>query len=254
MSWISVDQSLFGGKLRTFHKTLKCSRNEAVGILITLWLWAVDNANQDGEIPSADRADIAEILAPGVSPDLDPSEVVSQLIETGWIEESGDALYIHDWEEWRSNFNRMEAQRQSHAERTRRYRERHKEEPAPEPHEDPVKEDKPPEEPEKKKKASGYTADFEQFWAKYPNKKDKGEAFKKYKARVKDGFRTEDLILAAGNYAEECRRDGVDQRYIKHGKTFLSENLPFTDYIPRRQSTEIAQGGIPGDDNPFRRG
>ena len=48
MAWISVDQKLIGGKLRSLHKAIGCSQNEAIGILITLWLWGIDNADMDG--------------------------------------------------------------------------------------------------------------------------------------------------------------------------------------------------------------
>ena len=101
MAWISVDQKLIGGKLRTLHKEIGCSRNEAIGILITLWLWGIDNSDMDGMIPSADKSDIAEVLRPGISEDLDPELIVGKLIECGWIDEQDNGLYLHDWGEWR---------------------------------------------------------------------------------------------------------------------------------------------------------
>ena len=39
MAWITVDQKLIGGKLRDFAKRSGISQNEAIGILIRLWLW-----------------------------------------------------------------------------------------------------------------------------------------------------------------------------------------------------------------------
>lgn len=44
MAWITVDQKLIGGKLRDFAKRSGISQNEAIGILIRLWLWGIDNA------------------------------------------------------------------------------------------------------------------------------------------------------------------------------------------------------------------
>ena len=46
MAWITVDQKLIGGKLRDFAKRSGISQNEAIGILIRLWLWGIDNAEE----------------------------------------------------------------------------------------------------------------------------------------------------------------------------------------------------------------
>ena len=70
----------------------------------------------------------------------------------------------------------------------------------------------------------------------YPRKVGKGEAYKKYKARRNDGFSDEELLLAASNYAAQCRKQRTEQQYIKHAKSFLSDNTPFTDYLPRTSS------------------
>lgn len=43
LAWISVEQTLIGKKLRVLAKDLGCSQNEAIGILINLWLWGMDN-------------------------------------------------------------------------------------------------------------------------------------------------------------------------------------------------------------------
>lgn len=125
MAWISVDQKLIGGKLRTLRKALGCSRNEAVGLLVTLWLWGMDNADMDGLIKSADREDIAEVIRPGLSEGIDADTAVDKLIECGWIDES-DGLYLHDWQEWRKDYNRYLKAQKSNRERQARYKENHK--------------------------------------------------------------------------------------------------------------------------------
>lgn len=91
-----------------------------------------------------------------------------------------------------------------------------------------------PKEDSKSKKAIGnYPTDFEEFWRVYPRKADKAQAYKKYKARLEDGFSHEQLLEAAKNYAGQCRRDRTEEKYIKHGKTFLGESTPFLDYLQR---------------------
>ena len=96
MAWISVDQKLIGGKLRSLYKSIGCSQNEAMGILVFLWLWGIDNAGMDGLIVSADRSDIADVLKPGLAPGLDAETVVETLIQNHWIDEVDGELYFHD--------------------------------------------------------------------------------------------------------------------------------------------------------------
>uniref|UniRef100_UPI002F406708 hypothetical protein n=1 Tax=Sporofaciens musculi TaxID=2681861 RepID=UPI002F406708 len=67
----------------------------------------------------------------------------------------------------------------------------------------------------------------------YPRKADKAQAYKKYRARLEDGFSHEQLLESVKNYAEQCRRDRTEEKYIKHGKTFLGESTPFLDYLPK---------------------
>lgn len=93
-------------------------------------------------------------------------------------------------------------------------------------------------------KPSKYSKDFEKFWELYPRKIDKGNAYKKFCARLNDGFRPDELIQAAENYSLEIRRNHTEPQFIKHPKTFLSDATPFTDYIRDDEPKEI-------DGNPF---
>lgn len=100
-----------------------------------------------------------------------------------------------------------------------------------------------------KKAISNYSTDFEELWAIYPRKADKAQAYKKYKARLEDGFSHEQLLEAVKNYAEHCRRDRTEEKYIKHGKTFLGESTPFLDYIP--QNVQQASAKAADEDDPY---
>ena len=82
-----------------------------------------------------------------------------------------------------------------------------------------------------KGKRKSYSCEFETFWSIYPRKVDKGNAYKKFVARVNAGFSEDELIKAAKNYATECEKNSTEKRYIKHASTFLSDSLPFTDYL-----------------------
>ena len=76
-----------------------------------------------------------------------------------------------------------------------------------------------------------YTCAFEALWDAYPRKKEKAMAYKQYQARLNNGFSEDELMTAVKRYAEECRKNKTEQRYIKQGATFLGHNTPFEDYL-----------------------
>lgn len=84
---------------------------------------------------------------------------------------------------------------------------------------------------EREKNKNIYSSHFEEFWDVYPRKSEKGNAYRAYQARLKDGFTEAELLKAAEGYAEKCKKDGREQKYIKLGATFLAASTPFTDYL-----------------------
>ena len=234
--WISVHDTIIGGKLRTLAKDIGCSQNEAIGILIRLWIWGINNADADGRIIGADNDDISDILSMGIAKDINPSDATESLIRTEWIDVIGDELYIHDWSEWQGKWNKLQEIKKQNADRQRRFRERIKERAEKEAEEPSGVKNK--NHPEKQQKPSGYTPSFEEFWKAYPRKVGKGEAYKKYKARLNDGYSEEELLEAATNYAARCASERTEDKYIKHAKTFLSDALPFTDYIKQKKQAQ----------------
>lgn len=107
-----------------------------------------------------------------------------------------------------------------------------------------------------KSNSNKYGPEFEEFWKIYPRKVDKGQAYKTYKARIKDGFSPDDLKAAAESYRRQCEREHTEQKYIKHAKTFLGTNLSFTEYIPKKtEADQQRPGGVTSvlGANPFRR-
>lgn len=243
MAWISVEQTILGKKLRVLAKSIGCSQNEAIGILINLWLWGLDNARDDGLIEGATTEDIAYAITPCLATELDADAVVRLLVQNGWIDEADGDFFIHDWEEYRFYYNRYITQKKKHSERQRDYmlRKRNAEKAAGEVE---------PKKPETEKKKTGYSKDFEELWSIYPRKVDKGNAYKKYCARLKDGFSEQELLTAVRNYAEECKRNRTEDKYIKHAKTFFSESTPFTDYLGKKES-EPGTRKASSNENPF---
>lgn len=92
-----------------------------------------------------------------------------------------------------------------------------------------------------------YSQFFEDWWSVYPRKIGKGESYKKYNTRLKDGWSPDELYEAAKNYREDVQRTHTDQCYIKHPKTFLSDTTPFTDFIKK----DIKEDESNENENPY---
>lgn len=269
MAWISVHEQVIGGKLRNLAKEIGCSQNEALGILIRLWIWGINNAGKEGCIEGANKDDIAEVLNVGIDKNCDPVKVVDALIETKWID-FDDGLYIHDWEEWQEQWYKALEVRERDAARKRAERQRKRQakkdaetevEPKPpiqipeKPMEEILPTPKlklpPGEDTNQQPAVPAYSKDFEEFWEVYPKKVGKGEAYKKYKARRNDGWSEAELLEAASKYASKCARERTEKQYIKHPKTFLSDSTPFTDYLSKNETGSSAPVAQSNDDDPY---
>ena len=71
---------------------------------------------------------------------------------------------------------------------------------------------------------------FAEFAAAYPKKCTGCLAESEYCNAVMAGVPEDDLILAAQNYADACRRDRTAERYIKKAENWLRENV-FMQYL-----------------------
>ena len=88
----------------------------------------------------------------------------------------------------------------------------------------------------KSNKAIGnYTTDFEELWEAYPRKVDKGQAYKKYKARLEDGFSHEQfgfLILSIS-----CR-EGLPTHFSIPAASSFAPGLFFSTSSARWRRTK----------------
>lgn len=240
MAWISVHESVVGAKLRLFAKELNASQNEALGLLITLWLWGIHNADRYGKIVGATKSDVAKVIYSGLSDRLDPVDSVDALIKTKWIDIDEDGLYIHDWNEWQKQWYKAIEVRDKDRERKRREKLKQKESDSSNKTEKASSADK--------QTVKGYSTDFEEFWNIYPRKVGKGEAYKKYLARINDGWSPEQLLQSAKKYRTQIVNERTEEKYIKHAKTFLSENTPFSDYLTKVERQNVAPVD---EENPY---
>lgn len=232
MAWISVHESVVGAKLRLFAKELNASQNEALGLLITLWLWGIHNADRYGKIVGATKSDVAKVIYSGLSDKLNPIDSVDALIKTNWIDIDEDGLYIHDWNEWQKQWYKALDVREREKNRKREERAKKKES------DSGKKTDKASS--ADKQTVKGYSTDFEEFWDIYPRKVGKGEAYKKYLERINDGWSPEQLLQSAKKYRTQIVNERTEEKYIKHAKTFLSENTPFSDYLTKVERQNVA--------------
>lgn len=131
MAWISVHQQVNGAKLRSLAKRIGCSRHEALGILVTLWMWGLDNANEEGFVINADEDDIADAITIGLSGGINPANVVDALIKTGWIDYQNGKYILHDWDEWQAPWYKFKEKRQKDTARQRDFRRRQSAPPEP---------------------------------------------------------------------------------------------------------------------------
>jgi hypothetical protein len=78
-----------------------------------------------------------------------------------------------------------------------------------------------------KKVSSPYSAEFEDFWREYPKRDrsaSKPDAWKSWKARLKQGVSAQDLITAATHYRQDQIAKGkVGTEFVKLPATFLGK-------------------------------
>lgn len=101
-------------------------------------------------------------------------------------------------------------------------------------------------------KKSDYSEDFLAFYEQYPRKEEKKQAAKTYNARVKEGARQEDILLAVSNYKRQIADRHTGIQYVKMPSTFLNCYQDFMQYIPpssgpplpcaSRNSLDMAEG------------
>lgn len=89
----------------------------AVGILVSLWTWAIQNA-PNGDLSTCSARTIAEACRWKKKPET----LINALKDTGWIDSDGK---LHDWEEYALLLlEKDESRKAKTRERVKRYRER----------------------------------------------------------------------------------------------------------------------------------
>lgn len=88
---------------------------------------------------------------------------------------------------------------------------------------------------------------FEKIWKEYPHKKGKAKAFEYYTQWIKGRkiagitkkLTNEQIENAVRKYKAECKKNRVEEQYIKHGDTFFNKGiLDYTEQEEEKQEAE----------------
>lgn len=123
LPWIQVYSNLADHpKIYALVDRMKLRRNsEAVGIVVSLWLWAAKNA-PDGDLSGFPERAIADAV--GYSSSY-ADKLCQLLVETRWLDETENGYALHDWVEYAPAIIDMyEKDKNRTRERVRKFRER----------------------------------------------------------------------------------------------------------------------------------
>ena len=125
LPWIQVYSNLAEHpKIYALVDRLGLRRNyEAVGIVVSLWLWAAKNAPNGDLSGYSERAIAAAVGIYGKK----QKELCKSLLETGWLDLDEDgALWIHNWSRYAGRLMEIVYKnREQMKNRSRRYRSKH---------------------------------------------------------------------------------------------------------------------------------
>lgn len=267
MAWMQVHQTLKDHrKLFDAADELEIQPPHMMGLLISFWLWALDNA------PTGSLEGItSRMIARAAQWDGPAEKLAGALIRAGWLDESADgALSIHDWYEYAG---KLIDQRQAEKERSQRRRDekaaaaatsdkpssdrktasgRPKENRkkaggrVDQTREDKRKEDHTPPSPSGEGSEGGQSlleVRFAEFWSAYPKKVGKRYALTAWGKIRPDADLHEKIMQAVESQkrSEQWRRD--NGRYIPNPATWL--NGGYWDNEVEEVSTDAEHRGDP---------
>lgn len=119
MTWMRVDAALpRHPKVRVLAQSLSCRRAEAIGILVSLWAYAIEY-HEDGDLSAAVWPAVAEEVG---LPKTRGKRLREVLVEAGFMTSDGQ---LNSWEEYQGTLlNRREWDRHRKAEQRRRAKEK----------------------------------------------------------------------------------------------------------------------------------
>ena len=102
MAWVSVHQQIRDHrKTRALFRELNISRAEAIGTLVLLWTWALDNCDKAGKLLSCTIDDIAAASYWQGN----PRDLYNALVKVRWIDDVDGDIFVHDWNDFNKPFH-----------------------------------------------------------------------------------------------------------------------------------------------------
>lgn len=245
MAWIQVHQHLKDHrKLLAAADELDIEPPHMLGLLISFWLWALDNAPRGNLENISDR-----MISRAAQWNGEPADFVSSMINAGFLdEEKPGELLIHDWQEFTG---KLIDQREAEKHRSRRRRAAaaaatpdDRRTTAGQPPDDRKTtggrlektrlentrldksiEDKetPPHTPEGETRPDIQEQRFSEFWDQYPKKVGKAAALKSWKKIKPDAALFDHIMhaVAAAKASDQWRRE--NGRFIPNPATWLNQ-------------------------------
>lgn len=113
--WIELHQEMpRHPKTLALAQVLKISRREAVGLLIDLWTWGLNCADETGHLRGITNEGIAMAMD---WPGRQAAKLVNALVDCGWIDGENGSYCLHDWADYTSRLSdkRKDAERKREA-------------------------------------------------------------------------------------------------------------------------------------------
>lgn len=88
-------------------------------------------------------------------------------------------------------------------------------------------------------------AGFAAFWEDYPRKVDKKRAEKAWRARMRAGVSSDDLLTALRGFIAHHKRAGTSVEFIMYPATFLGPDERWRDWLDALGANNTAEDGAP---------
>lgn len=94
-TWLELHQEMpKHKKTLALARLLRVDRRYAIGLMIDLWTWGLDNADREGSLTGMTQEDIALALD---WPAKKAAGLIKALIDAGWLEQHGETYVMHEW-------------------------------------------------------------------------------------------------------------------------------------------------------------
>lgn len=122
-TWLELHQEMpRHKKLLVLARLLKVDRRYAVGIMIDLWTWSLDNADSDGNLSGMTADDIEMALD---WPAKKSGELIAALLKAKLLEDRDGTYALHDWADYTGKLSeRREIKREQDRKRQEKRRQK----------------------------------------------------------------------------------------------------------------------------------